>query len=174
MKTYWWSGGVALRILWPRHWIGVVSFTLRSLYHQRKSPWYPFDRRLGVYQSRSGRGSEEKNSHSLPGFEPPIIQLEVRRYTIELSQLLILIGAFKLKWHCNYTDRLILVALNAHILTLGSVTSNGRITVNAIVTGRSAGAVPQKLRGGCEKIMKTWVVVPAFHVEIRTRTLGDK
>jgi hypothetical protein len=39
----------------------VVSFTLRPLYSQGKSPWYPLDRRLGGPQSRSGRG-EEKNS----------------------------------------------------------------------------------------------------------------
>jgi len=40
----------------------VVSFTPRVLYPQGKSPWYPFDRRLGGHQSRSGRGGEEKNS----------------------------------------------------------------------------------------------------------------
>jgi hypothetical protein len=38
----------------------VVSFTLRLLYPQGKSPWYPLDRRLGGPQSRSGRGGEEK------------------------------------------------------------------------------------------------------------------
>jgi hypothetical protein len=37
-------------------------------------PWYPLDRRLGVPQSRSGRGGEEKNSQPLPAHEPPIIQ----------------------------------------------------------------------------------------------------
>jgi hypothetical protein len=39
MKTYW----------------GVVSLTSRSLYRQGKSPHYPLDRRLGGFQSRSGR-----------------------------------------------------------------------------------------------------------------------
>jgi hypothetical protein len=38
---------------------------------QVKSPWYPLDRRLGGPQSRSGRGVEEKDSKSPPGFEPP-------------------------------------------------------------------------------------------------------
>jgi hypothetical protein len=38
-------------------------------YTQRKSPLYPLDRRLGGPQSRSGRGSEEKKSKSLPGIE---------------------------------------------------------------------------------------------------------
>jgi len=37
----------------------VVSFTLRSLYPQGKSPWYPLDRRLGGPHSRSGRGDED-------------------------------------------------------------------------------------------------------------------
>jgi hypothetical protein len=32
---------------------------------QGKSPYYPLDRRLGGPQSRSGRSSEEKNSHIL-------------------------------------------------------------------------------------------------------------
>jgi hypothetical protein len=41
---------------------------------QRKIPRYPLDRSLGVLQSRSGRGGEEKNSQSLPRLEPPIIQ----------------------------------------------------------------------------------------------------
>jgi hypothetical protein len=39
-----------------------------------KSTWYPLDRRLGGLQSRSGHDGEEKNSHPLPGLEPPIIQ----------------------------------------------------------------------------------------------------
>jgi hypothetical protein len=43
------------------------------LYPQRKSPWYPFDRRLGGPQSRSGRCGEEKNFQTLSGFEHPII-----------------------------------------------------------------------------------------------------
>jgi hypothetical protein len=49
----------------------VVSFTLRPLYPQGKSSWYPLDRRLGGPQSRSGRGGEEKNSQSPQGIEPP-------------------------------------------------------------------------------------------------------
>jgi hypothetical protein len=70
MKAYWESGGIASRILWPRHYMEVISFTLRPLYHQGKSPWYPLDRRLGGPQSRSRRGGEEKNSQPLPGIEP--------------------------------------------------------------------------------------------------------
>jgi hypothetical protein len=65
----------------------VVSFTPRPLYPQGKSLWYPLDRRLGVFQSRSGRGGEEINSQPLPRFEPPIIQLVDERYTTELSRL---------------------------------------------------------------------------------------
>jgi hypothetical protein len=48
----------------------VVSFTLRLLYSQGKSPWNPLDRRLGEPQSRSGCGGEEKNSQPLTGTEP--------------------------------------------------------------------------------------------------------
>jgi hypothetical protein len=51
-------------------WRRVVSFTLRPLYPQRKSPRYPLGRRLGGSQSRSGRGGEEKNSQPPPGIEP--------------------------------------------------------------------------------------------------------
>jgi hypothetical protein len=49
------SGGIATRIpdLGTR-WRWVVSFTLRPLYPQGKSPWYPLDRRLCGSQSRSG------------------------------------------------------------------------------------------------------------------------
>jgi hypothetical protein len=46
------------------------SFMPRPLYPQGKSPWYPFDRRLGGHQSRSGRGGEEKNFQPPPGIEP--------------------------------------------------------------------------------------------------------
>jgi hypothetical protein len=55
MKTYWGSGGVALRIInIGTRWRRVASFTLRSLYLG-----YPLDRKLGGPQSRSGRGGEE-------------------------------------------------------------------------------------------------------------------
>jgi len=40
------------------------------LYPQGKSPWYQVDRRLGVTQSRSGCGGEEKNSQPPPEIEP--------------------------------------------------------------------------------------------------------
>jgi hypothetical protein len=65
----------------------VVSFVPQPLYPQGKIPWYPFDRRLGWPQSRSGRGGEEKNSQPLPRIElltiPPVAQL----YTAELFRL---------------------------------------------------------------------------------------
>jgi hypothetical protein len=62
------------------------SFRLRQLYPQGMSPRYSFDRRLGGPQSRSGCGGEEKNSQSLPGLEPPIIQPVAQCYTTELSR----------------------------------------------------------------------------------------
>jgi hypothetical protein len=43
---------------------------LRPLYLWGKCPRYPLDRRLGGPRNRSGRGSEEKNSHPLPGIIP--------------------------------------------------------------------------------------------------------
>jgi hypothetical protein len=48
MKAYWESGGIGSRILdFGTRWRRVISFTPRPLYTQRKSPWYPLDRRLG-------------------------------------------------------------------------------------------------------------------------------
>jgi hypothetical protein len=54
----------------------------------RESPWYLLDKRLGVSQSRCGRSGEDKNSQSLPGLEPQIIQPIAQRYTTELHRLL--------------------------------------------------------------------------------------
>jgi hypothetical protein len=53
----------------------------RPLYPQRQSPWYPLDKELGGPQSRSGHGGKAKNSQTLPGLEPPIIQPVAQRYT---------------------------------------------------------------------------------------------
>jgi hypothetical protein len=58
MKTYWGSGGIALRLLdLGTRWRWVVRFTPRPLYPQGKSPWYPLDRGLGGPQSRFGQVS---------------------------------------------------------------------------------------------------------------------
>jgi hypothetical protein len=85
--TKWRRGGISPGILdLCTRWRWVVSFTFRSLYPQRRRPWYPSDRRLGGPQSRSGRGGEEKNSQPLPGPEPPIIRPIVQRYTTELCR----------------------------------------------------------------------------------------
>jgi hypothetical protein len=74
MKTYWGSGHIAPYIFdLDTRWRWVVSFTPRLLYPQGKNPWCPLDSRLGGPQSRFGRGGEKKNSHPLPGLEPPII-----------------------------------------------------------------------------------------------------
>jgi hypothetical protein len=54
-----------------------------------KCPWYSLDWRLGGTRSRSGRCREKKNSHPLPGLEPPIIQPVAQRYTTELSRFLV-------------------------------------------------------------------------------------
>jgi hypothetical protein len=70
VKTYWRSGGIALRILnLDTRWRWVVSFTSRPLY-----PRYPVDRRLGGPQRRCGREGEEKRLFHYcptpPGIEP--------------------------------------------------------------------------------------------------------
>jgi hypothetical protein len=54
---------------------GVVSFTLRPLYFQGKSPWYPLDRRLGGLQNQSGRGGEEKNFQLPPGIYIDVLKI---------------------------------------------------------------------------------------------------
>jgi len=64
------SGGTATHILnlytW---WRCVVSFTPRPLYPCEKSRRYPFDRRLGVPQSQSGHGCNEKKFFQCPCLE---------------------------------------------------------------------------------------------------------
>jgi hypothetical protein len=90
-KVYGGSGSIAPCILdLGTRWRWDVSFTPRPLYPQGKSPWYPFDRRLGGPQSRSGRGGEERNSQHLLALEPPIIGDVAQRCTTELSWLFIL------------------------------------------------------------------------------------
>jgi hypothetical protein len=61
MKANWGSAGIAPLALWPcSRWRWAVSFTPQPLYLQRKSPWYPLDRRPDGPQIRSRRGGEEK------------------------------------------------------------------------------------------------------------------
>jgi hypothetical protein len=52
---------------------------------------------LGGPQSRSGLGGEEKNSHTLPALEPPIIQPVAHRHTTELSQMLLNTARFDVR-----------------------------------------------------------------------------
>jgi hypothetical protein len=68
-------------------WRWMVSFMPRPLFPQRKSPWYPLDRRLSGRQSRCGRCSEEKNSQLMRSLEPLIIQPVGQRCITELSRL---------------------------------------------------------------------------------------
>jgi hypothetical protein len=61
VKSYWYSGGVTLRIFnLGTRWKSVVSFTLRPLYPRGKKSRYQLDRSLGGRQGLSGRGVEEK------------------------------------------------------------------------------------------------------------------
>jgi hypothetical protein len=81
MKMSWGSGGIAPRIFeLGSRWRWVVSLTPRPLYLQGKNPWYPFDRRLGGPQSRSGRGGEEKFP-ATAGNRTPIVHSVAQRYT---------------------------------------------------------------------------------------------
>jgi hypothetical protein len=70
---------------------------------REKRRWYPLDRRLGGLQSRSGRGGEEKNSQTVPGLKPPIIQPVAQRYTTELSRFHTF---YYTKVHCILADQL--------------------------------------------------------------------
>jgi len=86
MKTCWWSGGIAPRILdLNTRWRWTVSFTPRPIYTQKKNPRYPLDRRLGGPKSRSGHGVEEKNSEPPPGFEPQSSDRPARSQSVWLS-----------------------------------------------------------------------------------------
>jgi hypothetical protein len=70
----------------PRERAPGTHFMPRPLYLQGKSPCYSLDRRLGVPQSRSGHGVEEKNSQPVPGLELPIIQSVGQIYATEISR----------------------------------------------------------------------------------------
>jgi hypothetical protein len=59
----------------------MVSFTPRLFYPQGTNLWYSLNSRMDGLQSHS--------SQSLPGFEPPTIQLVAQRYTTELYRLLV-------------------------------------------------------------------------------------
>jgi hypothetical protein len=87
MKAYWRNGSIAPHVRnVGTKWERVDSFTTLPLYPQGKSTRYPFHRRLGGPQNRSGRGGKEKISQPLSGLEPPIIQPIPQRYTTELYE----------------------------------------------------------------------------------------
>jgi hypothetical protein len=75
MKAYW-GGEVYLHaFLTPALDGGEWSTSRPGRFTSReRAICYPLDRRLGVPQSRSGDGGEEKSSQLLLGLEPPIIQ----------------------------------------------------------------------------------------------------
>jgi hypothetical protein len=60
----------------------VVSFTLRPLYPQGKSPWCPLDRRLDAVKRIIPSHRRESNPRT------PIIQPIAQSYTTELSWLI--------------------------------------------------------------------------------------
>jgi hypothetical protein len=71
MKAYWRSGGIAhthslISALDGGEW----SASLPGRFTPKERALYPLDRRLGGFQSLSGRGGDEKNSQPLPGIEP--------------------------------------------------------------------------------------------------------
>jgi hypothetical protein len=66
----------------------VVSFTPPYLFTLKdRVPWYPFYRRLGGPQSRSGSCGEEKNFLLLPGIKPRLLVsnfMKIRTGVLEL------------------------------------------------------------------------------------------
>jgi hypothetical protein len=64
-------------------WSWVVRFTPLPLYLRGKSPWYPFDWRLGGPQSRSGRLTEERVLHLMRtrNSDPSVVQPVASRHT---------------------------------------------------------------------------------------------
>jgi hypothetical protein len=82
------SGGIPLRILdLGNRCMWVVTLTPRPLYPRERAPsTHCIGGRVGP---RAGLDSgEKKNSHPLPGLEPPIIQPVAQSCTTELSRLL--------------------------------------------------------------------------------------
>jgi hypothetical protein len=79
---------------------------------QGESPWYPLDRRLGGPQSRCG---EEKNSQSLQGLDPPVIQPVAQRCTTELPRLLGVDGGDNIKMDIVRKCRLIHLAQDGNL-----------------------------------------------------------
>jgi hypothetical protein len=85
-----WSGGIAPCILdFDTRWRSVVSFTIRPLYPQGKSPWYPLIG--GWVDPRAGLDAVVRIKIPSPyrDSNPPIIQSVAQRYTAELPRLLL-------------------------------------------------------------------------------------
>jgi hypothetical protein len=107
MKAYWESGGIAPRIILPRHYIEVTGqLHAPAALPKRKSPWYQLDRRLGGPQNRFGCGGEQKNFQPLPGLETPISQPVAQCYTftfiIYSVRLVLLVGMQSIQYRWNY------------------------------------------------------------------------
>jgi hypothetical protein len=67
MAAYWVSGGIAQCTLnLGMRWRWVLGFTLRQLYSQGKSPWYPLGRRLGGPRASLGPDAVVKRKISSP------------------------------------------------------------------------------------------------------------
>jgi hypothetical protein len=76
MNTYWGGGGISPRIFnLGTIWRWVVSVMFQPLYPRGKAR-YPLNRRLGVLQSRSGRGGKKKS------FRFPGLGIETRSYIV--------------------------------------------------------------------------------------------
>jgi hypothetical protein len=73
MKAYWRSRGRAPHILdLGTRWRRVVSFTLRFIYHQGKSPWYPLDRRLRM--GKDFKGGYWPKTRNSPGIHKKAVK----------------------------------------------------------------------------------------------------
>jgi hypothetical protein len=67
-------------------WKSMVSFTLQSLYAQRKRLRYPLDRRLGGSHNWSGRRGENSCPYWNSNSNPSAVQPAACRYTSRFSE----------------------------------------------------------------------------------------
>jgi hypothetical protein len=63
-------------------WRLMLSFTPLPLYHRGKDPRYPFDRRLGGPQSRSGQRGENSWPYRDSNSDLSVVQPVASRYTV--------------------------------------------------------------------------------------------
>jgi hypothetical protein len=82
-----------------------VQLHAQAALTQKMRSRYPFDRRLGGRQVRSGRGVEEINSHPRAGIEPRSPYSPTRSLvatSTELSRLFVIVCVYVCMYVCLY------------------------------------------------------------------------